>query len=161
MVIAANPSGLVSLARTGDERNEELIRDFHRGTISLNIDIPDDIRAALSCRHRPEPKLARKFEAVADRFAIRAIIGVRLHFALARGPAPASAVPGADRDLNGQRRSPAIGADKPRVRIKRTNHLSGDRGRLAPLWIGRPAQGTTELTKLLWLGRSRPTKLSR
>src|SRR5262249_3414712 len=67
MLIAANPSSLVSLARTGDEWKDDLIRDLYQGTISPNIDIPDDIRAALSRRLRPEPKLAPKLEAVSDR----------------------------------------------------------------------------------------------
>src|SRR5262249_35909330 len=67
MLIAANPSSLIALARTGDEEKETLIRDLYDGTISPDVDIPDDIRTALARRLRPDPRLARKLEAVARR----------------------------------------------------------------------------------------------
>src|SRR5262249_36009711 len=61
------PSSLVSLARTCDESKESLIRDLYQGTINRRMGIPDDIRAKLSRRLRPEPELARTLSAVADR----------------------------------------------------------------------------------------------
>jgi hypothetical protein len=67
MLIAANPSSLVALARTGNEEKEALIRDLYCGTINPDIGILDDIRAALSRLVQPQPQLARKLEAVANR----------------------------------------------------------------------------------------------
>jgi hypothetical protein len=67
MLITANPSSLVALARTGDEEKETLIRDVYQGTIGSNFCIPDDIRVALSYRLPPNRSLARKLEAVAER----------------------------------------------------------------------------------------------
>jgi GH3 auxin-responsive promoter len=48
MVITANPSTLVNLARLGDQEKETLIRDIHDGTLSDRFDIPADVRSALS-----------------------------------------------------------------------------------------------------------------
>jgi hypothetical protein len=50
MIIAANPSTLVSLARAGDQEKEALVRDLHDGTLSSHVDVPADIRAALAGR---------------------------------------------------------------------------------------------------------------
>jgi hypothetical protein len=68
MIIAANPSTLVNLARAGDQEKETLIRDLHDGTLSRHIDIPEDIRAALArkiCRRHPQR--ARELEAIVRR----------------------------------------------------------------------------------------------
>jgi hypothetical protein len=67
MLIAANPSTLVSLARAGDQAKEELIRDIFDGTLSSKLDIPSDIRAELTGRLRRRPERARELEAVAAR----------------------------------------------------------------------------------------------
>ncbi len=48
LIIAANPSTLVSLARAGDAEKESLIRDIHDGTLSHCFDIPSEVRAALA-----------------------------------------------------------------------------------------------------------------
>src|SRR5262245_32272155 len=50
MIIAANPSTLVSMARAGDQEKESLIRDLHDGTLSDRFDIPGEVRAALARR---------------------------------------------------------------------------------------------------------------
>src|SRR5437660_2684458 len=47
MIISANPSTLVNLARAGDQEKESLIRDIHDGTLSDRFDVPADVRAAL------------------------------------------------------------------------------------------------------------------
>src|SRR5438046_1032359 len=52
MIIAANPSTLVNLARAGDHDKEALIRDIHDGTLSERFDIPAEVRAALARRLR-------------------------------------------------------------------------------------------------------------
>jgi hypothetical protein len=68
MIIAANPSTLVNLARAGDQEKESLIRDLHDGTLSDRLDIAPDIRAALARklarRHRER---ARELEAIVRR----------------------------------------------------------------------------------------------
>jgi len=57
MIIAANPSTLINMARAGDQEKESLLRDIRDGTLSIRFEIPDDVRAALSGRirkRRPE-----------------------------------------------------------------------------------------------------------
>jgi len=68
MIIAANPSTLVNMARAGDAERESLIRDIHDGTLSTRFNIPDDVRAALHSRLRtPNPQRARELERLAER----------------------------------------------------------------------------------------------
>lgn len=50
MIIAANPSTLVNLARAGDAEKESLLRDIHDGTLSDRFDIPPEVRAAVAGR---------------------------------------------------------------------------------------------------------------
>lgn len=65
MIIAANPSTMINMARAGDQEKETLIRDIHDGTLSDRFDIPADIRAALVGRLRkPHPERARELEAI-------------------------------------------------------------------------------------------------
>jgi hypothetical protein len=68
MIIAANPSTLVNLARAGDLEKERLIRDLHDGTLSRDVEIPPDVRAALGrkIRHR-YPDRARELEEIVHR----------------------------------------------------------------------------------------------
>lgn len=54
MVIAANPSTLVNLARLGNQEKESLIRDIRDGTLDRRFNVPDDIRAEL------QKKLSKK-----------------------------------------------------------------------------------------------------
>src|SRR5438874_11931716 len=67
MIIAANPSTLVNLARAGDFDKESLIRDIHDGTLSARFDIPAEIRAALEAHLRPDPQRAEQLEAIVRR----------------------------------------------------------------------------------------------
>lgn len=67
MIIAANPSTLINLARTGDHDKEALIRDLHDGTLSHKLDLPADIRADLSRRLRKHPERARQLEEIVQR----------------------------------------------------------------------------------------------
>src|SRR5262249_43371839 len=68
MIIAANPSTLVNLARTGDQEKEILIRDLYDGTLSTRFDIHAEIRAALAGRIRKRhPELARQLEEIVRR----------------------------------------------------------------------------------------------
>jgi hypothetical protein len=61
LVIAANPSTLVNLARAGDQARESLIRDLYDGTLSPHLDIPPEVRAAVDRRiRRRHPPRARE-----------------------------------------------------------------------------------------------------
>lgn len=67
MMIAANPSTLINLARAGDQDKEALIRDIHDGTLSSHLDLPADIRADLTRRLRRHPERARQLEEIVKR----------------------------------------------------------------------------------------------
>lgn len=67
MVIAANPSTLVNLARAGDQEKESLIRDIHDGTLSDRFDIPSPVRKALARRLRRQTARARELENIVRR----------------------------------------------------------------------------------------------
>jgi hypothetical protein len=68
MIIAANPSTLVNLARAGDQEKESLIRDIHDGTLSERFDIAPDIRAALRRKvGRRDRARARELEEIVRR----------------------------------------------------------------------------------------------
>src|SRR5205807_6970997 len=64
MIIAANPSTLVSMARAGDQEKEALIRDLRDGTLSERFDIAPDIRAAL--RRKPARRHTERARALAE-----------------------------------------------------------------------------------------------
>ncbi len=68
MVIAANPSTLINLARAGDLEKETLIRDFHDGTLSSRFAIPQFVRDELAGRwKKKQPDKARFFEEIVSR----------------------------------------------------------------------------------------------
>src|SRR5438132_7432440 len=62
LVIAANPSTLLTLARIGDREKEALIRDIADGTLSPRFEVPAEVRAALRPRLRARPERARQLE---------------------------------------------------------------------------------------------------
>jgi hypothetical protein len=68
LVIAANPSTLIHLARAGDRDKETLIRDLFNGTLSDRFDIPATVRQAvagrIAKRHRER---ARELEQLVER----------------------------------------------------------------------------------------------
>jgi hypothetical protein len=64
MVLAANPSSLVMLARIADQNKEALIRDIAEGTLRRDLDIPSSIRAEIEPRLKKRPKLAHRFEEI-------------------------------------------------------------------------------------------------
>jgi hypothetical protein len=68
MIIAANPSTLVNLARAGDQLKEQLIRDLHDGTLDPRLDIPAEVRGLLQPKmRRRHVRRARELEAIAQR----------------------------------------------------------------------------------------------
>jgi GH3 auxin-responsive promoter len=65
MIVAANPSTLVNLARAGDLDKERLIRDLHDGTLSSHIEVPAAVRTALAWKLRKRhPDRARELEQI-------------------------------------------------------------------------------------------------
>jgi hypothetical protein len=66
MIITANPSTLVELARRADRESESLVRDIHDGTLSC--DVPAEVRSALArwIAHR-RPQRARQLAALIER----------------------------------------------------------------------------------------------
>jgi hypothetical protein len=68
MIIAANPSTLLSLARAGDHEKESLIRDLSDGTLRAGLDVPPDVRAALDRKiRRRHPERAHELEDIVRR----------------------------------------------------------------------------------------------
>jgi hypothetical protein len=67
MVLAANPSSLVQLARIADQHKESLLRDLANGTLRSDLDIPGPIRAELEPRLKKRPSKAREFEQIISR----------------------------------------------------------------------------------------------
>lgn len=64
---AANPSTLLTIARTLDSQREKLLKDLHDGTLSAELNLPTDIRLSLAGRCQPNPSAARTLGATADR----------------------------------------------------------------------------------------------
>ncbi|WP_437201533.1 GH3 auxin-responsive promoter family protein [Planctomicrobium sp. SH664] len=63
LVMTANPSTLVQLAKMAIETQQELIRDIADGTLSSRMSIPDEVRAALGgSRFRPNRRRALDLE---------------------------------------------------------------------------------------------------
>jgi hypothetical protein len=67
MIIAANPSTLINLARAGDQDKEALIRDLYDGTLNAKLDLPADIRADLTRRLGKQPERARQLETIIEK----------------------------------------------------------------------------------------------
>ena len=68
MIITANPSTLVELARLADGQREPLIRDLFDGTLSDRVDVPGEVRDALAHRlARRHPARARELAGIAER----------------------------------------------------------------------------------------------
>ena len=65
MLMSANPSTLVNLARFMDREKESLIRDIHDGTLNADLDVPTEIRSLLAPKLKPRPERAAELEAFA------------------------------------------------------------------------------------------------
>jgi len=66
MLMSANPSTLVNLARFMDREKESLIRDIADGTLNPRLEIPADIRVALATRLKPRKERAAELERFAN-----------------------------------------------------------------------------------------------
>ena len=68
LMIAANPSTLVNLAKAGDQEKESLLRDLRDGTLSDRFDIPGEVRDAVAGRiGKKNPERARFLEEIVRR----------------------------------------------------------------------------------------------
>jgi hypothetical protein len=68
MIIAANPSTLVNMARAGDQEKETLVRDLCDGTLSERFDIPGPVRDGLKRKiKKRHPERARDLEEIIGR----------------------------------------------------------------------------------------------
>ncbi len=66
-LITASPATQLKLARTADERREQLIRDIHDGTLWPQLPVPSAVRVALRWRLRPDVESAKRLEAIVAR----------------------------------------------------------------------------------------------
>ncbi len=66
MLMSANPSTLVNLARFMDREKESLIRDIRDGTLNNQLNIPEEIRRALTRKLRPRRERAAELERFAN-----------------------------------------------------------------------------------------------
>ncbi len=71
MLVSANPSTLVNLARLMDREKETLIRDLADGTINPKWDIPPAVRQMLARKLKPMPERAAVLEAAARAGVLR------------------------------------------------------------------------------------------
>lgn len=68
LVMTANPSTLIHLARIADRRREELIRDVADGTLSIPAELPADVRRALRGRiANRDKRRAKELERIVER----------------------------------------------------------------------------------------------
>ncbi|QDV89352.1 GH3 auxin-responsive promoter [Phycisphaerae bacterium RAS2] len=66
-MVTANPATLITLARTANDRRAQLIRDVHDGKLDESLPIPNDVRAVLWDRLKPDKSRAKQLESLAAR----------------------------------------------------------------------------------------------
>ncbi len=62
MLSTANPSTLILIAKQGNEWKRQLINDTRTGTLTTDLDIPDDIRKIVESRITAKPAVAERLE---------------------------------------------------------------------------------------------------
>ncbi len=67
IILSANPSTLLALARTMDERKDELLRDLADGTLSSQIAVAGEVRDRLAARLTAMPDRAGELSRLAER----------------------------------------------------------------------------------------------
>jgi GH3 auxin-responsive promoter len=68
MIIAANPSTLINMARLGDHEKESLLRDLRDGTLDPRFEVPAEVHAALHHRlSKKHPQRVRELEEIIRR----------------------------------------------------------------------------------------------
>jgi hypothetical protein len=66
LVMTANPSTLIHLAKLADAHREEIICDVADGTLSPHVEVDPHVRQSLRGRLRPDPRRARALEAAVE-----------------------------------------------------------------------------------------------
>ncbi len=65
MILAANPSTMINLARAGDEAKEDLLRDLRDGTLNRRCVLPESLRGRLKSRlAEKHPERVKQLEEV-------------------------------------------------------------------------------------------------
>jgi hypothetical protein len=64
LIITANPSTLIEMQNNANEFYDEYMQDIEKGTLSRRLSIPDEIRAALEARIKPNPGRAAELRAL-------------------------------------------------------------------------------------------------
>lgn len=59
-IVTASPATVLQLARIGDAESERIISDVRDGTLSAEMDVPDEVRHALADRLKPDPESANR-----------------------------------------------------------------------------------------------------
>ena len=62
LIVTASPATLIGMARSIQQRSEELLRDIQDGTLSSKCQVPEALRVSLTRGLKPNPKLARSLE---------------------------------------------------------------------------------------------------
>ena len=62
LIVTASPATLIGMAKSVQQRSEELLRDIHDGSLSEKCQIASDLRQNLCRKLKPNPKLARTLE---------------------------------------------------------------------------------------------------
>ncbi|MDR1278999.1 MAG: GH3 auxin-responsive promoter family protein [Treponema sp.] len=68
LIITANPSTLVEMQNNANEFFDEYVQDIEKGTLSRRLPIPDEIRAVLEARIRPNPERAAELRALKEKY---------------------------------------------------------------------------------------------
>lgn len=66
IIMTANPSTNINMARFGDEHREDLIRDIYDGTINPDFPVPESIHETERRYLKPNPKRARELEDIVE-----------------------------------------------------------------------------------------------
>ncbi len=68
LLLTANPSTLIQLAKLGDDRKQELIRDIFNGTLSSRVDVSPEVRESLRRQvRRRDRRRAQDLEAIVEK----------------------------------------------------------------------------------------------
>jgi hypothetical protein len=68
LIITANPSTLVEMQVNANEFYDEYVSDIENGTLSRRFPIPDEIRAVLEAKLKPNPKRAEELRQLKVRY---------------------------------------------------------------------------------------------
>lgn len=68
LILTANPSTLVEMQTNANEFFDEYVRDIEAGTLSRRFPIPDNVRAALEARIKPNPERAEELRQMKVRY---------------------------------------------------------------------------------------------